>query len=127
VPTVLVVDDEPMIRKFVRFVLEREGFQVLIAENGADAIQVSKHHMGKIDLLLSDVTMPGMDGPTLATELVAADPQLPVLLMSGACQGSTDMRFGFLSKPFSVAKLMLTVRGMACCNPAAPAALKRSG
>ena len=124
-PTVLVVDDEPVIRKLLRFVLEREGFQVLMAENGADAIHVSKLHNGTIDLLVSDVTMPGMDGPTLATELLAADPHLPVLLMSGTCQESNDMRFGFLPKPFSIPKLMLTVRGMARRNPS-PAALKRS-
>ena len=117
-----------MIRKLVGFVLEKEGFQVLSAENGVDAIHVSKLHPGEIDLLVSDVTMPGMDGPTLATELLSVDPDLPVLLMSGYHQdlpAYNQTRFRFLPKPFSIACLMRTVRSMMKLAAPSPAALKR--
>jgi CheY-like chemotaxis protein len=70
VSTILVVDDEPAICKLVGLALEQEGFQVLRAENGFDAIGLSESHSGEIDLLVSDVTMPGMDGPTLAGKLL---------------------------------------------------------
>lgn len=62
VPTILVVDDEPMIRRLMGFVLEGEGFRVLSAEDGLDAIRVSESHQGEIDLLVSDLSMPRMDG-----------------------------------------------------------------
>src|SRR5258706_8302395 len=112
-PTILIVDDEPMIRKLLRFALEREGFRVLTAENGADAIRVSTRHPGEIDLLLSDVLMPGMDGPTLASQMLATDPNLPVLLMSGCYQNlpaTSEAKYRFLPKPFSMGCLMSAIR-----------------
>ena len=110
-PTVLVVDDEPLIRKMVALVLEQNGFRVLIAGGGPEAIRIWQSHTGDIDLLISDVLMPAMDGPTLAAELRAYNPALPVLLMSGSSGPADDCgRFPFLSKPFSMATLLLAVR-----------------
>jgi two-component system cell cycle sensor histidine kinase/response regulator CckA len=96
-------------------VLKQEGFDVLTAENGHDAIHVSQSHRGKIDLLVSDVTMPGMDGPTLADELTAKDPNLPVLFISGYPERMSGRRrnpFRLLLKPFSASALMLEVNNM---------------
>ena len=109
VPTVLVVDDTPQISSMVASVLKMEGFSVLTANNATDAIRLASNHPGGIDLLLSDVMMPGMDGPALARELRSSKPDLPVILMSGACQNS-EMKAGgpvqFIEKPFSLAKLI---------------------
>ena len=115
VPTVLVVDDEPLIRKMVALILEHDGFCVLTAGNGIEAIHVSHAHGGAIDLLVSDVRMPLMDGYTLATELQAENPALPVLLMSGFCEdqsAASRNRFPILSKPFSMASLLRHVHSL---------------
>jgi two-component system cell cycle sensor histidine kinase/response regulator CckA len=113
VPTVLVVDDEPILRKLMRVVLEEEGFHVLTAENGYDAMNVSESHRGEIDVLVSDVTMPGMDGPTLADELLETDPNLPVIFVTGSRERVAlhkDEPFSILEKPFSPGNLVLTIR-----------------
>jgi len=114
-PTVLVVDDEPLLRTLMRLVLEEGGFHVLTAENGRDAMRVSGSHPGEIDLLVSDVTMPGMDGPTLAEELLQEDPNLPVLFVTGSSDRlpiHNNERFPYIEKPFSSGNLVLTVRKM---------------
>jgi two-component system cell cycle sensor histidine kinase/response regulator CckA len=113
VPTVLVVDDEPTLRKLMQLVLEREGFRVLTAQNGYDAMDVSESHRGVIDMLVSDVMMPGMDGPTLAGELRETDPNLPVLFVTGSCECvpvHKDELFPIIEKPFSPRNLVLTIR-----------------
>jgi two-component system, cell cycle sensor histidine kinase and response regulator CckA len=115
VPTVLVVDDEPLVRNMVALMLEKDGFSVLTAGNGPDAIHLSRSHHGRIDLLVSDVRMPAMDGCTLASELQAEDPSLPVLLISGYCENQpaeSQHRFPLLPKPFSMATLLGKVRDL---------------
>ena len=113
VPTVLVVDDEPMLREMVAQMLENDGFSVLTAGNGPDAIDLSRSHQGEIDLLVSDVRMPLMDGCTLANHLQAENPALPVLLMSGYCENETRRsRFPMLPKPFSMKSLLGVVRDL---------------
>ena len=115
VPTVLVVDDEPLLRKLMRLALEQGGFHVLTAENGRDAVSVSESHPGEIDLLVSDVMMPGMDGPTLAEELLHEDPNLPVLFVTGSSERlplHKNERFPYIEKPFSTGTLVFTVRKM---------------
>ena len=113
VPTVLVVDDEPTLRKLMQVVLERAGFRVLTAQNGYDAMDVSESHLGSIDVLVSDVTMPGMDGPTLVDELRETDPNLPVLFVTGSLERvpvSKDKPFPIIEKPFSPGNLVFTIR-----------------
>jgi len=115
--TVLVVDDEPVIRSLVTEVLQGEGHSVFSAGCGSQALSLFESH-AEIDLLISDVTMPEMDGPALARRLRAERPGLPVLLMSGSCQnGQVNSRFEFLSKPFSITELLTRVRRLAekCC------------
>jgi two-component system cell cycle sensor histidine kinase/response regulator CckA len=111
--TVLVVDDEPVIRSLVTEVLQGEGHSVYSAGCGTQALSLFQSH-GEIDLLISDVTMPEMDGPALAKRLRAERPGLPVLLMSGSTQsGQVSSRFEFLSKPFSITELLTRVRRLA--------------
>ena len=108
--TVLVVDDEPVICSLVAEVLEREGHSVLTARNGAQALSLFRSHR-EIDLLISDITMPEMDGLTLAKKVQAERPGLSVLLMSGCCEnGRISKSFDFLAKPFSITELATRVR-----------------
>ena len=113
-PTALVVDDEPLVRRMVALVLEQDGISVLTAGSGADAIELSRSHHGEIDLLVSDVRMPQMDGCTLANQLQAENPDLPVLLISGYCENDSAerSRFPLLPKPFSVTSLLQIVHGL---------------
>jgi two-component system cell cycle sensor histidine kinase/response regulator CckA len=96
----------------VAMMLEEDGLHVLTAGGGTEAIDIWRSHRGDIDLLVSDMRMPVMDGCTLAKELQADDPNLPVLLISGyfeseptGCNG----RFPLLPKPFSMPSLLNTV------------------
>ena len=80
--TILVVDDDAWVRGLARDVLAREGYRVLEASDGQDAIRVSAEHPGPIHLLLTDVMMPGMNGCDLAAGLSALLPGLKVMFMS---------------------------------------------
>ena len=103
--TVLVVDDEPAVRRTTRRLLERAGFAVLDAVDGEDALRISRAHPGPIDLLVTDVVMPRMAGPELARHLVRERPGTPVLFVSGYSEdnafpgASADGHF--LHKPFT--------------------------
>ncbi len=81
--TILVVEDEEEVRALARDVLEMNGFQVLEALDVADATRLAQTHPGTIDLLITDVVMPGTSGPELARRLRAHRPGLRVLCMSG--------------------------------------------
>jgi two-component system, cell cycle sensor histidine kinase and response regulator CckA len=106
---ILVVDDEPMICDFVSRALQRQGFSVVTATNGADALSISQSHRGEIELVIADVRMPHMDGPTFAKNLYASDPDIPLLFMSGQYDPSDLDPFEdaeFLPKPFSIERLV---------------------
>jgi two-component system, cell cycle sensor histidine kinase and response regulator CckA len=109
--TVLVVDDEPVICSLVTEVLQRDGHAVFTAGCGSQALSLFRLH--EIDLVISDVVMPEMDGPALARKLQAERPGLPVLLMSGCCESGRVHSFDFLSKPFTLAELLARVRTLA--------------
>jgi DNA-binding NtrC family response regulator len=94
-------------------VLEQGGFHVLTAENGRDAMRASAAHPGEIDVLVSDVMMPGMDGRALAERLLEEYPNLPVLFVTGTCDRvelHECERFPFIEKPFAPSHLLSTVR-----------------
>jgi hypothetical protein len=106
-PTLLLVEDEPALRTLVVTMLEEEGYLILQAGNGLDAIALAERHRGEIDLLLTDVVMPRMSGPELAQKLRALRPGLEVLFMSGyndsrlVHRGVEESNVNLLVKPFS--------------------------
>ena len=103
-PTVLLVDDTDSLREMIERVLTGFGYNVLSAHDGAEALEVSEKHAGQIDLLLSDVVMPGIGGPELAIRLKMRRPSLRVLLMSGYDEHSLGAGgasyASFIAKPF---------------------------
>src|SRR5207237_808601 len=78
-PTILLAEDEPALRHLFRKIFETDGYPVLVAENGAQAIQIANEHPDGIALLVSDVQMPGMSGPDLAKALKRRRPDIRVL------------------------------------------------
>jgi two-component system cell cycle sensor histidine kinase/response regulator CckA len=107
--TVLLVEDEPMVRAVAERALTRHGYTVITADNGEEALEVISRGED-IDLLLSDVVMPGMDGPAMVAEARKQRPELKVLFMSGYAEEQLRQSLGvdnahFLAKPFSVQDL----------------------
>ncbi|XVV14150.1 ATP-binding protein [Actinoplanes sp. CA-131856] len=114
--TLLVVEDEAALRDVAGRILSGAGYQVLKAECGVQALDVASRHSGQIDLLLSDVVMPGMLGKELAERLVRERPDTRVLYMSGYAQpvlhsqGTLDPGVALLEKPFTADDLLTAVR-----------------
>jgi CheY-like chemotaxis protein len=117
-PTVLVVDDEPEIRKLVAAIIGSLGYSVHTADNGEHALALQEHLTTKIDLLVADVVAPGMSGPVLAERLTARQPDLKVLFMSGYDHSHVvqayvlDRGCNLLSKPFTASQLVLAVKSL---------------
>jgi CheY-like chemotaxis protein len=109
--TILVVEDDEMVRKFAERVLKGFGYRVLIAANGEEAVRIVGEHEGPIHLMLTDVVMPGMSGQDLEDKLKASKPGIKVLYMSGYTDdaivhhGILDRGKIFLQKPFTVEAL----------------------
>jgi two-component system cell cycle sensor histidine kinase/response regulator CckA len=113
---VLLVEDEDMVRAVAQRALTRNGYTVVTACNGEEALEVLETR-DDIDLLVSDVVMPVMDGPTMVRKVRADNPAMPVLFMSGYAEEqlrkTIDLEhMGFLPKPFSVQQLSDAVRTM---------------
>ena len=114
--TVLVAEDNEMVRRLACRILERRGYRVIDAENGRDTLKKMAGHDGPIHLLLTDVVMPDMDGKTLAGRVAETHPDLKVLFMSGYTENviahhSVLMEgVNFIQKPFSVRALIEKVR-----------------
>ncbi len=113
--TLLLVEDEPALRTLVVTMLEEEGYAVLQAGNGLDAMAVAERHLGEIDLLLTDVVMPRLSGPELAQQLGTIRPGLQVLFMSGyndsrlVNRGVARSNTNLLAKPFTPDQLIRRV------------------
>jgi len=115
--TILVVEDEWVLRELLREILGSHGYSVLEAANGLEALQVWEANREKIDLLLTDIAMPrGVSGRDLAAKLREQDPRLPVIFSSGHSQEmiqrgeETSQGVSFLSKPYRPAQLVRMVR-----------------
>jgi CheY-like chemotaxis protein len=115
--TILLVEDEPAVRRLAARILQGAGYRVISCGDGAEALAAARGEEGAIDLFVSDVVMPGMDGPTVVRELSALRPGTPVLFVSGYLGNSNDIveqlaRKGapVLAKPFTPAELSGAVR-----------------
>jgi len=114
--TVLLVEDDATVRRFVRRLLDREGYQVLEAAGGQQAVDLAQGHSGAIDLVLLDIEMPDMDGVATYPLLVAAHPEAKVILCSGYDVGEREQALldaganGFLVKPFNLESLRASVQ-----------------
>jgi PAS domain S-box-containing protein len=121
--TILLVEDETNLRRLARQYLETQGYKILEAEDGAAALQIVDGYKGTIDLLLTDVIMPGMNGRELATHISKLLPDVRVLYMSGYTEnaighdGTLDAGINLLQKPFSLPALKDRVREVLDSEP----------
>ena len=111
----LLVEDEVEVRQFAVRALKRQGYEVMEAADGVEALELMRANPGKIDIVVSDVVMPEMDGPTLFKELRKDNPLIKVIFVSGypneafrETLGTED--FAFLPKPFSLPQLAEKVK-----------------
>ena len=123
--TVLIVDDEPGILELVAAALRNSGYLVLKAPDGEAALEIAAQHPGPIDLLLTDVRMPGLPGPEICLRLQQRRPGTRYLLMSGYPDGEVR-GMAFLPKPFRVLDLLQSVRRVLDGAPGQPAEPARS-
>lgn len=116
--TILLADDDASVRELVRRALTQEGHTVHVTEDGAEALQHLTQHAAGIDVLVSDVNMPQIDGITLAQEAIALRPSIAVVLMSGfteqldRAQSLKAAKLAVLSKPFTLDQIKTKVRGI---------------
>jgi len=114
--TILLVEDEQEVREVTREFLELSGYVVLIAKNGEEAINLTKEYKGSIQLLITDMVMPGMGGRDLANQMIANRKDLRVIFMSGYTeyavlqQGELELDAVLMPKPFTKEVLARTVR-----------------
>jgi len=109
VPTILVVDDEEVVRSVVRDMLEPEGYTILDTGDPQQALRIAREQ--PVHLLLTDVVMPLMKGPELATKLLAVSPSTKVILMSAYPMSELAAAGrAFIGKPFSVQGLIARIR-----------------
>jgi DNA-binding NtrC family response regulator len=127
--TVLLVDDEPMIRGFVKLILQKSGFVVVEAQSGVEALSFLRQNPPAcVDLLVTDIVMPGeIDGVALARNVMVEHPKTGVVLMSGHFETSnvkleSNGRWAFVPKPFSPQRLSDAIqRVLAGPEPDSPA------
>jgi two-component system cell cycle sensor histidine kinase/response regulator CckA len=116
--TILLVEDDPAVRPLVASLLEMNGYTVLQAKEGREAIEIAEQQRGKIDLLLTDIVMPDMNGRELADKLVVEHPKLKVVFTSGypadatVRQGLSEANVAFIEKPYLPDELARTLRSV---------------
>lgn len=111
--TILLVEDENLVRKVTGEVLQSSGYAVLAATNALQAMKIFRRHRGEIRLLLTDVIMPGKSGRELALELRSCSPEMKTIFISGYPDSALEERDSgtfFLPKPFSLDSLLRKVR-----------------
>ncbi len=113
--TVLLVEDEEAVRRFAGLALKRQGYQVLEAGTGVEALEVMERNEGRINLVVSDIVMPEMDGPTMLKELRKRNPTLKIIFISGYAEDALKSldegeEFAFLPKPFQLKDLVQKVK-----------------
>jgi two-component system cell cycle sensor histidine kinase/response regulator CckA len=114
--TILLVEDEEGLRALNARGLTSRGYHVIEAGNGAEAVEQFDQHGGMVDLVVSDVVMPEMDGPTLLRELEKRNPDIKVIFVSGYAEDAFEKsmpnpdKYNFLAKPFTLKQLVATVK-----------------
>lgn len=126
---ILVVDDEPVVRRFACRVLQDAGYRIAAAADGAEALQAVGERSAKFDAVVSDIVMPRLNGVELLQALSVSHPELPIILMSGyATEQLTERGIAapcsVLNKPFSRERLLAEVRR--CLDRSSPEAPTRS-
>jgi two-component system, cell cycle sensor histidine kinase and response regulator CckA len=120
---VLLAEDEEPLRTLVARVLWAQGYRTLEARDGAEALHLARLSLPHLDLVITDVVMPTMDGRELGRRLARECPELPVLYISGYVTGDVFHRDGpggpshFLQKPFSNDELLESVNGLLAASP----------
>jgi CheY-like chemotaxis protein len=125
--TILVVDDEPEIRKLIAAIISQCGYQALTADSGEHAMTMCRNWNVPLEMLITDVIVPGMSGPMLAEELAAMQPGLKVLYISGYADSHVVQKYvverghALLTKPFTLEALrskMLELLPVTACATA---------
>lgn len=119
----LLVEDQPEVRSVVQKLLARHGYTVLAAGNGEEALRAAREHHGRIDLLITDVVMPDMNGHTLAEQFLRQWPEARELYMSGYTnvaivqRGIIERSLAFIQKPFTPTGLLRKIREVLSVDP----------
>ncbi|MBN8968715.1 MAG: PAS domain-containing protein [Rhizobiales bacterium] len=114
--TILLVEDEDGLRSLNARGLRSRGYTVIEASNGIEALELMEQENGQIDLVVSDVVMPEMDGPTMLTQMRKSNPDLRIIFVSGYAEDAFEKslpageQFAFLPKPFTLSQLVATVK-----------------
>jgi two-component system cell cycle sensor histidine kinase/response regulator CckA len=108
--TILVVDDEAIARTFMQRALTQDGFEVILASDGEEALETLRTSRRKIDLIVTDLVMPGMGGHAFAVEVGQLPSPPPMLYISAYEKPQGEMAKRFLQKPFSISELTQAVR-----------------
>lgn len=106
----LIADDQAALRQAVVQILRTGGYKVLEAQSSTEALEMAQQHAGTLDVLLTDIVMPGLRGPELARRVFKVHPEVQVIYMSGYAEGFSDAQLRvnstFLQKPFRFATLL---------------------
>jgi DNA-binding NtrC family response regulator len=115
--TVLVVEDDRAVRLLFTKVLQRAGYDVIACENGTLGLEAARNQIEKIDAVVTDARMPGMQGPRLIARIRAMRPEMPAILVSGNMpDAETDHATVFLVKPVSPGLLTRELRRLLCAR-----------
>ena len=118
----MVVDDEEVVRRVVKSMLERHGYKALLAEDGLQAVEILEQMRDEIALIILDLTMPVMNGEEALRRLKLINPDVPILLSSGYNEMEAIQRFagkglaGFIQKPYTSARLAEKLRSLLARN-----------
>jgi adenylate cyclase len=113
---ILIVDDEEGVRISLKKVLQRDGYDIMIAENGMDAVEIVRNHINEIETVICDFKMPGLDGLETLTEINKLNPEIIKIILTGyatldrAIESVNSGIDGFLTKPFDNKELRLKIR-----------------
>jgi two-component system cell cycle sensor histidine kinase/response regulator CckA len=126
-PTILLVEDEDNVRRVMHQHFEKEGYQLLEAGDGQEALVIAEKYDGPIHVLVTDVVLPGITGPQLADRLAELRPDIKVMFISGCPHDALPGRPVFLPKPFSAAELLDGVRGLLECGARSASQIRARG